>query len=51
MKKTYHAPWAESISVDTFIIAASTGSVTRDSNPNKVSATTTDNRWGNIWGN
>lgn len=50
MKKTYLAPTAESISVDTFIIAASTGSVTRDSNYNKASGTTTDNRWGNIWG-
>lgn len=50
MKKTYLAPRAESITVETFIIAASTEAVTRESNPNKVSGTTTGNEWGNIWG-
>lgn len=49
MKKAYLAPKAESINVETFIIAASTGSVTRDSNSNKASGTTTANEWGNIW--
>lgn len=49
MKKTYLAPKAESISVETYIIAASTNELTRSSNYANSSDIPKNSKWGDIW--
>lgn len=56
MKKTYLAPKAESINVETFIIAASTERGIKSSNADIGSSMNSanaarENDWGNIWNN
>lgn len=51
MKKSYHAPEAESIIIESNIIAASTGSETRSSVPDTGTRSNDSGGWGNIWSN
>jgi hypothetical protein len=49
MKRSYCSPVAESISVETFVLAASTGA-TRSVPENEVARTEKSlGDWGNIW--
>ena len=51
MKKSYHAPEAESIIIESNIIAASTGGGTRSSGPDTSTRSNSSEDWGNIWSN